>query len=233
MSLSEAAPVRDRGFDHVTHGAYSVAAGVAKALNLDREQTANAIAISGTAFNALRVTRTGKLSHWKGLAFPNMASGATHAAFLAMRGITGPIELFEGNKGFTETIARPFKMDSSQENLELVTRTVLKKYNAEVHSQSAIECALELQREKGFKPEHVEQIEVEIFDVAHKIIGGGEEGSKIEVRTKEEADHSLPYNCGGFVGWRSPAGPVCARTHPTSRRAEPSSKSDNPCSAGI
>jgi 2-methylcitrate dehydratase len=78
-----------------------------KALNLDREQTANAIAISGTAFNALRVTRTGKLSHWKGLAFPNVASGATHAAFLAMRGITGPIELFEGNKGFSETKRLP------------------------------------------------------------------------------------------------------------------------------
>ena len=33
-------------------------------------QAANAIAISGTALNALRVTRTGKLSHWKGLAYP-------------------------------------------------------------------------------------------------------------------------------------------------------------------
>jgi 2-methylcitrate dehydratase len=29
--------------------------------------------------------------------------------------------------------------------------------------------------------------------VAHKIIGGGEEGSKTEVLTKEQADHSLPY----------------------------------------
>ncbi len=30
--LSEVAPVRDRGFDHVTQGAYAVAAGVSKAL---------------------------------------------------------------------------------------------------------------------------------------------------------------------------------------------------------
>src|SRR5439155_941448 len=62
--LSEAAPVRDRGFDHVTLGAYSVAGGVAKVLELDRERVANAIAISGAANNALRVTRTGRLSHW-------------------------------------------------------------------------------------------------------------------------------------------------------------------------
>lgn len=31
------------------------------------------------------------------------------------------------------------------------------------------------------------------FDVAHSIIGGGEEGDKRLVRTKEEADHSLPW----------------------------------------
>src|SRR6059058_1803056 len=91
--LSEAAPIRDRGFDHVTLGAYSVAGSVAKALELDRKQTANAIAMSGAAYNALRVTRTGRLSHWKGLAFANMASGALYAAFLAMRGVTGPREI--------------------------------------------------------------------------------------------------------------------------------------------
>jgi 2-methylcitrate dehydratase len=52
--LSEAAPVRDRGFDHVTLGAYSVAGSVAKLLELDREETANAIAISGAAQRAAR-----------------------------------------------------------------------------------------------------------------------------------------------------------------------------------
>jgi 2-methylcitrate dehydratase len=191
--LCDVAPVRDRGFDHVTLGAYSVAGSVAKVLELDSEETANAIAISGAAYNALRVTRTGKLSHWKGLAFANMAAGATHAAFLAMRGVTGPVEIFEGNKGFIDTIAGQFAIDWSQENVESVTRTVLKKYNAEMHSQSAIECVIELQRESGFTPDRIQHIEIDIFDVAHKIIGGGEEGAKMEVLTKEQADHSLPY----------------------------------------
>jgi len=191
--LCDVAPVRDRGFDHVTLGAYSVASSVAKLLGLDRDRTANAIAISGSAYNALRVTRTGRLSHWKGLAFANMAAGATHSAFLAMRGVTGPLEVFEGNKGFMDAIAGRFVIDWSQENLELVRRTVLKKYNAEIHSQSAIECILDLKRRTRFAPQDVEQIEIDTFDVAHKIIGGGEEGSKTEVATKEQADHSLPY----------------------------------------
>ena len=82
--LSDVAPVRAKGFDHTTLGSYAVAAGVSKALGLDKIRTANAVAISGTAFNALRVARTGKLSHWKGLASPNTAFSCTHATFLAM-----------------------------------------------------------------------------------------------------------------------------------------------------
>jgi 2-methylcitrate dehydratase len=191
--LSEVAPVRSKGFDHTTQGAYAVAGGVSKALGLSQVQGANAIAIAGTAFNALRVTRTGALSHWKGLAYPNTAFGVTHAVFLAGRGITGPLEVFEGNKGFIETIAGPFDIDWSQENLEKVTNVILKKYNAEVHSQSAIEGILALQKEHPFAGPDVERVELETFNVAHDIIGGGEEGDKTVVHTKEQADHSLQY----------------------------------------
>jgi 2-methylcitrate dehydratase len=191
--LSDVAPVRAKGFDHVTQGAYAAAAGVAKALDLDADRTANALAISGTAFNALRVSRTGKLSNWKGLAYPNTAFCATHATFLAMRGVTGPLEVFEGNKGFMEAISGRFEIDWSKENLERVTRTIVKRYNAEIHSQSAIEGILELRGQYGFPAAEIEKVDVEIFDVAFHIIGGGEEGDKTVVESKEAADHSLPY----------------------------------------
>jgi 2-methylcitrate dehydratase len=191
--LSDVAPVRAKGFDHTTQGSYAVAAGVSRALGLDRDHTANAIAIAGTSLNALRVTRTGSLSHWKGLAYPAMAFGATHATFLAKRGITGPREVFEGNKGFMDAIAGRFEIDWSKEDLESVTRTILKKFNAEIHSQSAIEALIELQKEHDVQADKVERIELDSFQVAFDIIGGGEEGSKYDVRTKEEADHSLPY----------------------------------------
>jgi len=191
--LSAVAPVRARGFDHTTQGSYAVAAGASKALGLDTSRTANAIAIAGTAFNALRVTRTGDLSHWKGLAYPNTCFGGLHSAFLAMRGITGPPEVFEGNKGFKESIAGPFEIDWQAENLEEVTRTIIKKYNAEIHSQSSIEGILDLKAREGFSGDDIERIDIEIFDVAYNIIGGGEEGDKLSIRTKEEADHSLLY----------------------------------------
>src|SRR5699024_2123101 len=95
--LSDIAPVRKHGFDHTVQGVYGAAAGAAQAMGLTNMQITNAIAIAGTANNALRVTRTGELSNWKGLAFPNTAKEAMHAALLANYGITGPREVFEGN----------------------------------------------------------------------------------------------------------------------------------------
>ncbi|HKF17210.1 MAG TPA: MmgE/PrpD family protein [Candidatus Dormibacteraeota bacterium] len=191
--LSELAPVRARGFDHVTQGAYAVAAGTARGLGLDAAATANAIAIAGTAFNALRVTRTGSLSNWKGLAYPNTAFGAVHAAFLARAGITGPAEVFEGNKGFMESIAGHFSIDWTSEGLDAVTRTSIKRFNAEFHSQAVLEAVLELRQEHGINQAQIGGVTIEVFQVAYDIIGGGEEGDKRLVRSKEEADHSLPY----------------------------------------
>ncbi len=191
--LSDEAPVRDKGFDHTTQGAYAAAAGVAKALALPRQATANAVAISGSANNALRVTRTGALSHWKGLAYPNTAMAATHAALLAAHGITGPQAVFEGNKGFKDAIAGPFTIDWHNEDLERVRLTIVKKYNAEIHSQSAIDAALEIRQRQNFVAGAIRAVRLKTFAVAHQIIGGGVEGDKRVVRTKEEADHSLPY----------------------------------------
>ncbi|HMB98551.1 MAG TPA: MmgE/PrpD family protein [Balneolaceae bacterium] len=191
--LSDEAPVRDKGFDHTTQGSYSVAAGVSKALGLSNDQTANALAIAGTSLNALRVSRTGALSNWKGFAFPHTAFGATHACYLARQGITGPESVFEGNKGFMDSIAGQFKIDWKKEGTDKVLGTIIKKYNAEIHSQSTLEGVLQLKDEKDIQPGEIDEINIEIFDVAYHIIGGGEEGDKTIVRNKEEADHSLNY----------------------------------------
>tara|TARA_B100001057_G_scaffold500191_1_gene614002 strand:- start:1175 stop:2590 length:1416 start_codon:yes stop_codon:yes gene_type:complete len=191
--LSDLAPVRHKGFDHTVQGAYASAAGTAYALGLDQEKTANAIAIAATAYNALRVTRTGNLSNWKGLAFPSTGWTSTHSAFLAMRGVTGPEEIFEGNKGFKDSIAGDFNINWSIEDLERVNKTIIKKYNAEIHSQATLEGLIEIREENSFNCEDIEKIVLNTFDVAYHIIGGGEEGGKKNIRLKEEADHSLPY----------------------------------------
>jgi len=191
--LCAVAPVRARGFDHVTLGAYAAAAGAARGLGLDATRTANAIAIAGTAYNALRVARTGTRSHCKGMAYPNTAFGAVHAALLAAHGVGGPLEVFEGTKGFMDSIAGRFEIDWEAEGLDAVGHTIVKRYNAEGHAQSALEGILELRREHGLEGDQVERVVVDTFAAAYHIIGGGEEGDKRHIATKEEADHSLPY----------------------------------------
>lgn len=191
--LTDRAPVRDRGFDHTTQGVYGVAAGVARALELDEDRATNAICIAGTAFNALRVTRTGQLSHWKALAFPMAAASATQATYLARHGVTGPAEVFEGAKGFMDVIAGSFDIDWGTERLDAVSKVLVKRYNAEAHSQSAVEGLLNMQALHGFAAKDVASIEVDVFDACFNIIGGGNEGDKHLVLTKEAADHSLPY----------------------------------------
>lgn len=191
--LCDLAPVRARGFDHTVQGAYAVAAGISRILKLDRSKTANAIAISGTAFVALRVTRTGRLSHWKGLAYPNLAACCIRATLLARHGITGPLEVIEGEKGLMDAITGYFQISWPGQDFGCVGRTTIKKYDAEIHSQTAIEAVLTLLRRYRFSSADIERVEVEIFDVAYNIIGGGEEGDRTTVFTKEQADHSLPY----------------------------------------
>ena len=106
--------------------------------------------------------------------------------------------MFEGNKGFKDSIAGPFEIDWSKEDLERVRTTIVKKHNAEIHSQSALDAALDIRSQlisdpAGFDATRIQKVRLRTFGVAYSIIGGGEEGDKNRIRTKEEADHSLPY----------------------------------------
>lgn len=185
------APVRDRGFDHVTHTVVSAAAGAGKVLDLTHDQLRNAIGIAGTAHNALRVTRTGGINEWKGIASANAARNAVYSALLARDGMEGPINLFEGQKGWKEVVSGEFEVELDPD-CERVFDTMTKRYVAETYAQSAVEGVIELADREDVDHEEVAAIRLETFAGAKLIIGGGE-GSRYEVETKAQADHSLPY----------------------------------------
>jgi 2-methylcitrate dehydratase len=104
-----------------------------------------------------------------------------------------PREVFDCNKGFIHAIAGLFGIDWQQEGLKSVRRTILKRYNAEIHSHSAIEALLALPAQYRVTGTEVERIELDTFQVAYDIIGSREEVDKHQVRPKEKADHSMPY----------------------------------------
>lgn len=186
------APVRDRGWDHVTHTIFSAAATSARMMDLDREETMNALGIAGTAHNALRVTRTGEIGMWKGIASANTARNAVYSVMLAKNGMDGPADVFEGEKGWKHIVAGDFDCEFDP-GCTAVTKTMTKKYVAETYAQSAVEGLLELVNDNDLDPDDIESIHLDTFQGAKQIIGGGEGGDRHTVETKEQADHSLPY----------------------------------------
>src|SRR5205807_5478001 len=77
-----------------------------KLLNLDATKTTHAIGLAGVANAALRQTRAGELSMWKGCAFANAARNGVFAALLAAEGMTGPAPIFEGEVGIMKLLTR-------------------------------------------------------------------------------------------------------------------------------
>lgn len=190
--LCDATSIRARGWDHVTYGAYSAVLGAAKILDLNEEETRQALALSGVANVAMRQARVGQLSHWKGAAFANVSRNAVFAARLAWHGMSGPSHIFEGEMGFKKQVSGPFDLAAfgGQGDDFMMTRTSIKFWPAEYHSQSAIDAALQLRQEIG-DPSKIVSIDVDTFDAAVDIIAGEEE--KWFPTSRETADHSMPY----------------------------------------
>src|SRR5262249_3787245 len=81
----EEGPVQSRGFDHTVQQAYSVAAGVSKALGLSCAQASHAMALSGAAQQGMIAVREGHLSQWKGMASAHHGAAALSCTYLASR----------------------------------------------------------------------------------------------------------------------------------------------------
>ena len=147
--LCDAASIRARGWDHTTYGSLSSALAAAQAAGPRRTtQTVHALGIAGTTGTALRLTRAGELSMWKGCAFAHAARNGVFAALLAREGMTGPAPLFEGDMGFCQQVSGPVRARRSSAGPPagdwMLPKTSIKFVPAEYHSQSAIAAAFEL-----------------------------------------------------------------------------------------
>jgi 2-methylcitrate dehydratase len=194
--LCDAASLRKHGIDHVTYGAISSAVAACKLMELNVTQTVHAIGLAGVCNVALRQTRSGELSMWKGCAFANAARNGVFAALLAAEGLTGPAPIFEGDLGFMKLVTRErFSVarlggEDGSDAPFIMPQTYIKFWPAEYHSQSAIDAALQLRPEVG-DVKRVKAIDIYTFEAAYDIIGKYPE--QWRPQTRETADHSLPY----------------------------------------
>ncbi|MDB5004498.1 MAG: 2-methylcitrate dehydratase [Mucilaginibacter sp.] len=186
-------PVMKEGIDHTLLLGYSMTAGIARLLGLNEEQTAHALGVTGSSISPMVTSRAAYTYEWKGFASSMDALDCMNIAFLAREGMTGPIAIFEGPKGFDEVFGMKLDYDWDNETFELIAKCVLKKFNVEVHAQATLEAIDELKKVNDIQAEDIESIDLTTFLTAYHIIGSGAYGDRQIVETKEQADHSLFY----------------------------------------
>ena len=108
--FSASVPVMAHGLNHALQLAISVAAGAAKLLHLNADQTADAIAIAVADNVSLAAIHSEPVSNWKGISPGITAQRAVYTTALAQRGITGPRGIFEGPNGLEQLFGQPIDL---------------------------------------------------------------------------------------------------------------------------
>jgi 2-methylcitrate dehydratase len=191
MGFADVISLRDKGWDHGYFVVFAAAAGAGKVLGLTMEQMVNALALASAPNVPTRQTRSGELSMWKGCATAASARGGVFAALLAKEGMTGPTEAFEGRHGVWDQVTRPFQLPPLGDNGRGfgVERCGIKYFPTEYHSQVPLSLIMKLR--DRFRLEDLDVVQVDTYNLAYSEIGS--EPQKWDPKTRETADHSLPY----------------------------------------
>ena len=193
--FSAQVPVMARGLNHALQLAMSVAAGTAKLLELDPEQTASAIAAASADNVSLAAIHAEPVSTWKGISPAITGMRAVYATMLAGRGIGGPRALIDGPNGLVQLFEQSIDFRTHDPRLNAVEQTYLKQYCSLIHGQNIIDATLAIRDRHRLTSDDVAHVTLEVFEAAYDFAGGGRYGNKDHPQTKEQADYNLKYLC--------------------------------------
>jgi 2-methylcitrate dehydratase len=208
--ICDAVDLKPLGFDHVTVGCMASTAAAARLLGLEAREIGEAFNLGIAPNVALYQTRIGNVSMWKGCAYANASRNAVFAAMLAARGMTGPSPVFEGVGGYYKAVSgKPFELAPfagaervaglDAETSPLVPRgevgykimeCSVKRFPLGQYSQTVVEAALQLRPRAG-NADDIAEVRIETVTTAIKLMAG--DIDKWEPKTRESADHSMPY----------------------------------------
>jgi 2-methylcitrate dehydratase len=190
--VSDATQMRQNGWDQGYAIGLGTVAGLGNMLGATADVIARALSLVATANVHLRNTRAGVLSMWKGAATAFAVRNGVFALLLAREGMTAPESPIEGRHGLQEQITGPFELRPFPEGADgeyRILRTTVKFWPVEYNATAGILGAQMLR----------EQVRLE--DLAEVTIGTywtswheiGSEPAKWDPRSRETADHSMPY----------------------------------------
>ena len=195
MRLCEAAfpGIRERGWHHATLTAFVAPLVAARMLRLTPEQIQHAIGIGGSRQVTLGAVTAGELTMMKNTVDPLATQAGMLAALLAEKGYTGPEHVLDGKEGLAHCLGPSWKLSVLTDGLGSDWRIPscgMKAYPTEALTHTPISAVLELVKENDLLPERIEHIKIRSLARAADILA---DPSKYDPRSKETADHSLPY----------------------------------------
>ncbi len=204
MRFCEAAfpGIRERGWHHATLTAFVSPIVAGRALHLGWEQIQHAIGISASRHATLGAVTAGKLTMMKNTVDPLATQSGVLAALLAEKGYTGPEHVIDGKEGLTHCFGPEWKLNVLTEGLGeswRITQCGMKAFPTEALTHTPISAVLDLVKSNDLKPEQVTKIQIRSLARAADILS---DPSKYDPRTKETADHSLPYVIAAAVAER-------------------------------
>ncbi len=164
--------------------------GICHLLGLSREQTTHAIAAAATNGTPLRASRAGLLSHFKGAATAISSRHAVFCVHMARSGMTAPSAPFDGRHGIVELLnGKEGPLNLQAFDHWKVVKARLKYFPVAYNSQLGVWAALELRKQL----DHARLAKVTLHTSTFLKHECGSEPAKWDPRTRETADHSLPY----------------------------------------
>ena len=172
-----------------TIGTFGAAAAASAVLGLDADKTAHALANAGTLAAGLQQAfRADAMA--KPLHTGQAAETGVKLALAASHGVTGALDILDGDVGFAAAMCEGPDWRAAAEDLGqdfTITRTTFKNHAACGHTHAAIDAILALRNEHGLKPEDIAHIRAGTFRKALEITGNK------NPQTIFEAKFSLPY----------------------------------------
>jgi len=195
MRFCEAAfpGIRERGWHHATLTAFVSPIVAGRALHLSWEQIQHAIGISGSRHCTLGAVTAGKLTMMKNTVDPLATQSGVFAALLAEKGYTGPEHVVDGKEGLTHVFKPEWKLNLLTDGLGdswRITQCGMKAFPTEALTHTPISAVLDLVKNNDLRPDQVKKVQIRSLARAADILS---DPSKYDPRTRETADHSLPY----------------------------------------
>src|SRR5580704_16488319 len=204
MRLCEAAfpGIRERGWHHATLTAFVSPIVAGRALHLSWEQIQHAIGISASRHCTMGAVTAGKLTMMKNTVDPMATQSGVLAALLAEKGYSGPEHVIDGKEGLVHCFGPEWKLNILTDGLGeswRITQCGMKAFPTEALTHTPISAVLALVKDHDLKPNDIARVHIRTTARGADILS---DPSKYDPRTKETADHSLPYVIAAAIAER-------------------------------